>query len=251
MQRFQGRVALVTGAASGMGRATSIRLAREGARVVIGDIDEVGLKETAEQIRSDGGDATVQPYDASDEASSAALVALAAEAGGRLDILANIAGISAFYRLDEITADVFQRFLSVNLVSPLVLCREAMPHLVKTKGAIVNIASIAARTCAPYHTAYGASKAGVLAMTKSLALEFADAGVRVNAICPGGFDTPMNVDHRTPEGVELPKLQRLYPLDEMGQPEQVADLIAFLVSDEAAYISGEDIVIDGGARSAI
>jgi len=234
-----------------MGRQTAIRLAREGARVVIGDIDEIGAKQTAERIREDGGETTVQPYDASIEASCIELVASAVEKYGQLDIVANIAGISAFYRLDEISVEVFQRFLSVNLTSPLVICREAMPHLKQTRGCIVNIASVNGRVCAPYHTAYGASKAGVLAMTKSLAIEFAADGVRVNAICPGGFDTPMNEDHRMPEGIDEGLLARLYPLGEMGNPEQIAGLIAYLASDEASYISGEDIVIDGGLRSAL
>jgi meso-butanediol dehydrogenase/(S,S)-butanediol dehydrogenase/diacetyl reductase len=246
-----GKVALVTGGASGMGKQASLRLAREGAHVCIGDINAIGAKETAEQIGEEGGEATVQPYDASDEASCVALVSAAVEAYRQLDIVANIAGISAFYRLDEISVEIFQRFLSVNLTSPLVICREAMPHLKRTRGCIVNIASVNARVCAPYHTVYGASKAGVLAMTKSLALEFAADGVRVNAICPGGFDTPMNEDHRTAEDIDQGLLARLYPLDEMGDPEQIAGLIAYLASDEASYISGEDIVIDGGLRSAL
>ena len=251
MQRLAGRVALVTGGASGMGKQTALRLAREGACVLIGDIDAIGAKETAERIRVEGGDATVQPYDASEEAACVALVSAAVETYGQLDIVANIAGISAFYRLDEISVEVFERFLRINLTSPLVICREAMPHLKRTRGCIINIASVNGRVFAPYHTAYGASKAGVLALTKSLALEFAADGVRVNAICPGGFDTPMNENHRMPEGIDENLLARLYPLGEMGDPEQIAGLIAYLASDEASYISGEDIVIDGGLRSAV
>ena len=253
MGKLEGKVALVTGAASGVGRQTALRLAREGAGLLIGDIDESGLKETAQAIEAEGGRVVARVYDASLESSSAELVAAVVEDFGRLDVVANIAGISAFYRLDEISGDVLDRFLAINLKSPLVICREAMPHLKRTRGSIVNIASVAARVCAPYHTAYGASKAGVLAMTKSLAIEFAGDGVRVNAICPGGIDTPMNVDHRTPEGIDPALLSRLYPIGDgaMGGPEQVADLIAFLASDEAAYINGEDIVIDGGTRSAI
>ena len=172
MQRLVGKVALVTGGASGMGKQTAIRLASEGARVLIGDINEIGAKETAELIRKEGGDTTVVAYDASDEGSCVELVASAIEAYGQLDIVANIAGISAFYRLDELSAEIFQRFLAINLTSPMVICREAMPHLKKTRGCIINIASLNGRVCAPYHTAYGASKAGVLALTKSLALEF-------------------------------------------------------------------------------
>jgi meso-butanediol dehydrogenase/(S,S)-butanediol dehydrogenase/diacetyl reductase len=251
MQRLVGKVALVTGGASGMGKQTAIRLAKEGARVLIGDINEIGVKETAELIRGTGGEVSAVVYDASDEGSCIALVASAIEAYGQLDVVANIAGISAFYRLDEISVEVFQRFLSINLTSPLIICREAMPHLKKTRGCIINIASVNGRVCAPYHTAYGASKAGVLALTKSLALEFSADGIRVNAICPGGFDTPMNEDHRMPDDIEPKLLDRLYPLGEMGNPEQIAGLIAYLASDEASYISGEDIVIDGGLRSAL
>jgi meso-butanediol dehydrogenase/(S,S)-butanediol dehydrogenase/diacetyl reductase len=251
MQRLIGKVALVTGGASGMGKQTAIRLASEGARVLIGDINEIGAKDTAESIRGDGGDVTVVPYDASDEGSCIELVGAAVEVYGQLDVVANIAGVSAFYRLDELTVEIFQRFLAINLTSPMVICRESMPHLKKTRGCIINIASVNGRVCAPYHTAYGASKAGVLALTKSLALEFSGDGIRVNAICPGGFDTPMNENHRMPEDINPKLLDRLYPLGEMGNPEQIAGLIAYLASDEASYISGEDIVIDGGLRSAM
>lgn len=253
MQRFEGRVALVTGAASGMGRQAALRLAREGARVLIGDIDEVGLKRTAASIEEEGGAVALRVYDAQIESSCVELVAASVKAFDRLDIVANIAGISAFYRLDEISSEVLDRFLAINLKSPLVICREAMPHLKRTSGCIVNIASVAARVCAPYHTVYGASKAGVLAMTKSLALEFAADGVRVNAICPGGIDTPMNEDHRMPEDIDAELLARLYPVGEgrMGSAEQIASLVAYLASDEASYLNGEDIVVDGGTRSAI
>ncbi len=252
MPRLDDKVALVTGGASGMGRATAIRLAAEGAAVVIGDLDQVGAKATAETIEGEGGRASVVGFDAADEDSCVALVQAAVDAHGRLDVVANVAGISAFYRLDETTAAIFRRFIDVNLTSIVVICRESAPHLKKTGGCMINFASIAARMGVAYHAAYDASKAGVLAVTKSIAQELGPEGVRCNAICPGGFDTPMNHDVRMPEGMDMRHIARLAsPLIPFGKPEQVAGVVAFLASDDASYINGEQIVVDGGLTAII
>ncbi|MFT5440994.1 MAG: meso-butanediol dehydrogenase/(S,S)-butanediol dehydrogenase/diacetyl reductase [Myxococcota bacterium] len=252
MQRLEGRAALVTGGASGMGKASAIRLAADGASIVIGDINTDGANETAEMIRAAGGKASVVGYDAMEEDACVNLVRSAAEELGRLDIVANVAGITAFYRLEEMTAALFNRFITINLTSTMVICREAMPHLKKTRGCMINFASINARVNVAYHAAYDASKAGVLAVTKSIAQEFVADGVRCNAICPGGVDTPMNENLRMPEGMDFELIRKLVnPHIPFGKAEEIASVVAFLASDDASYINGEQIVVDGGLTSMI
>ncbi len=252
MERFAGKVALVTGGASGMGKATAIRLAAEGATVVVGDIDVEGARRTVEAIEADAGRASVFGYDAVEESASVALVEACIERHDRLDVVANVAGISAFYHLHETTGEVFNRFLAINLTSPFVICRESIPHLKATRGCIVNFASINSRVNVAYHAGYDASKAGLLAVTKSIAQEFAADGIRCNAICPGGIDTPMNENIRMPEGMDLQLLAKISsPLFPFGSPEQVAGVVAFLASDDASYVNGEQIVVDGGLTAII
>lgn len=252
MSRFEGKTALLTGGASGMGKATAIRLASEGAHVVIGDINVAGAEATAKLIREDGGKASVVAYDAVEEDSCIALVRSAAEETGGLDIVANVAGISGFWRLDETTVELFNRVIAVNLTSTMVICREAAPHLKKTRGSIINFGSINSRMPVACHVAYDASKAGVLALTKSIAQEFLKDGVRCNAILPGFIDTPMNVDNRMPDDMDPRLLTKLSnPLVEVGRPEEVAAAVAFLASDDASYVNGEQIVLDGGLTSFI
>lgn len=251
MSRFEGKVAIVTGAASGMGKASAIRLASEGAKVILGDINEEGLQQTAADIDSAGGVAKAVPFNAMEEASCKALVSSAVETFGQLDVVVNAAGIAGFYRLDELTDEILNRFLTINLNSVVTICREAMPHLQQSKGAIVNFASLNAKVMTAYQTAYCASKAAVAAVTKCMAQEFEADGVRANVICPGGIETPMVTQMRFPEGMNRRLLANLQPLGRKGQPEEVAALVSFLASDEASYISGEDIFIDGGTRSAM
>lgn len=251
MNRFDGKVAIVTGAASGMGKAAAIRLAKEGAKVILGDVNEEGLQQTAGEIDQAGGVAKAVPFNAMEESSCQALVQSAVDTFGQLDVVVNAAGIGGFYRLDELTSEVFDRFMTINLSSVVTICREAMPHLQKTKGAIVNFASLNAKVMTAYQTAYCASKAAVAAVTKCMAQEFEEHGVRANVICPGGIETPMVSQMRFPEGMNRRLLANLQPLSRKGEPEEVAALVAFLASDEASYISGEDIFIDGGARSAM
>jgi len=248
--QFEGKVALVTGAASGMGKASAIALAREGASLLLGDVNEDGLERSATEIREQGGRCETQPYDAMDEASCVALVAAAQQHFGKLDILANIAGISNFYNIEELTREVFDRFITVNLSSVMTICREAIPLLKETRGCIINFASINAKLPIPYHTAYCASKAGVLAITKCMALELLDDGVRANVVCPGAFDTPMNDGIRIPEGANMRTVINRTSVKETGQPEQAADLVVFLASEASHFINGADLTIDGGAHSA-
>lgn len=251
MNRFEGKVAIVTGSASGMGKATALRLASEGAKVILGDINEEGNQATAAEIDAAGGVCKAVSFNAMEEASCKALVASAVDTFGQLDIVANAAGIAGFYHLEELTNEVFDRFMSINLTSIFVICRESIPHLKKTKGCIINFASLNSKVMTAYQTAYCASKAAVAAITKCMAQEFEADGIRANVICPGGIETPLVQSIRFPENINRRLLANLQPLGRRGQPEEVAALVAFLASDEASYISGEDIFIDGGARSAL
>lgn len=251
MKRFEGKVAIVTGSASGMGKATAIRLASEGAKVILGDINEEGNQATAAEIDAAGGVCKAVSFNAMEEASCKALVASAVDTFGQLDIVANAAGIAGFYHLEELTNEIFDRFMSINLTSIFVICRESIPHLKKTKGSIINFASLNSKVMTAYQTAYCASKAAVAAITKCMAQEFEADGIRANVICPGGIETPLVQSIRFPENINRRLLANLQPLGRRGQPEEVAALVAFLASDEASYISGEDIFIDGGARSAL
>ena len=241
--RCAGKKALVTGAASGIGRATAIRLAREGASVTIGDVNAAGLVETASLMATPP---VVVPFDATDFASCRALVDAAAQDG--LDVLCNISGILKWGPSMEFAIEDFERILKVNTTSVFALCQAALPHLIKSKGNIVNTASTAALQGIAYTVAYAASKHGVAAITKSLAIEFAHHGVRINAICPGHVNTPMGNAPPPPGDVDWSLVMRNAPKLENGScdPEDVAALFAYLASDEARKITGSLFTIDGG-----
>lgn len=242
--RFMGKTAIVTGAASGIGRAVAERLAREGARVVLGDLDRDGLSKVAAAL----GDAAVtQSLDVADPAGCALIVKAAIEATGRVDILCNVAGILRLSAVAGITPEIWNRIIEVNLGGTFFMCQAALPHLVQTKGCIVNMASTAGLVGVPFNAPYVASKHGVVGLTRALALEFAHAGVRVNAVCPTGVKTPMIM---TPpaDGVDFSLVAKTAPwLDggELCDPEDIADAVAFLASPEAKRISGIAFPVDG------
>jgi NAD(P)-dependent dehydrogenase (short-subunit alcohol dehydrogenase family) len=241
--RFSGKKVLVTGAASGIGRATAIRFAAEGANVAIGDINAAGLAETAAQM---AGMPQVLDFAAGDVDSCRALVAAAAQDG--LDVLCNVSGILKWGPSIEFPVEDFERILKVNTTSVFVLCQEALPHLIKSKGNIVNTASTAALQGIAYTIAYSASKHAVAAITKGLAIEFGAQGVRVNAICPGHVNTPMGNAPPPPGDVNWDLVMRNAPKLENGmcEPEDIAAMFAFLASDEARKITGSLFTVDGG-----
>ena len=229
--RLQNRVALITGAASGIGRATAVRMASEGAKLMLADIDEAGLAATKTTIEADGGTANTVHFDACEEASCCDIVAKTVALYGQLDIVGNIAGIVSFWHLHETTMELWERSLKINLTAPMMVCREAMPHLLKTKGNIINMASTAGKGGQAYNAIYCATKHGLIGITKSLALEFAKQGVRVNAICPGGVKTALNDKLRWAENMEENLVQKLMsPLDRVAEPEEIAALAAHLAA---------------------
>ena len=247
MERLTRRRALVTGAASGIGRATATRLAEEGASVMCADINAAGAEETAESIRAGGRSATSVPLDVADPASCEAAVRHAVDSLGGLDLLANVAGIFRPGHTLEQDIGVFDTTIDVNLRGTFYMCRFALPALLDGGGAIVNIASAAALQGVPYNAAYCASKAGIVGLTRSLASEYARRHVRVNCICPGGVMTPLIERGFPVDDVDGALMARLAPLmPRIGTPEDIAALVAYLGSDEAAYMTGSVITIDGG-----
>ena len=235
MGRFDGRVALVSGAASGIGLAVSDRLEDEGAAVVRSDIHHI-----AGGIVCDVRDAT----------SCAAAVASVLGDHGRLDILANVAGVGISRTIQDLDPTEWRDIIEVNLTGTFLLSQSALPALLETKGTIVNMGSVAGMRATPYNAAYCASKGGVIMLTKSMAIELAKAGVRVNAVCPASVDTPFLRRFELPEGADMSLLTRASsPMGRMIDPAEVAAAVAYLASDDAATISGTTLVIDGAATA--
>ena len=248
MKRFDGKVALITGAASGIGRATALRLASEGAAIYCVDLQEELLNETAALVREMGEKAEVSVCNITDETQVKSAVQGCIDAFGKIDHVTNMAGILRFDHSHELSLEDFQKVMAVNVTGTFLFCREAIPHLLESKGNIVNAASTSALKGVPWAAVYSASKGAVLAMTRSLAVEYADQGLRANTVCPGNIETPMT-SPTFPEGIDFDKFQRGMPLTGFSGPEVVAGVIAMLASDDGKHITGEDIRMDGGALS--
>lgn len=240
-RRFDGKVAIVTGGASGIGLATAQRFGREGARVVVADIDAARAQAAAAGVRTGGApDALGVACDVSDESQVLACVTQAVQHFGRVDVIVNNAGLMTFKPITELTGDDWRRILAVDLLGAFYFTKQAflqMPH----GGAVVNVASIHAIETEPSVAPYAAAKAAVLSLTRSAAIEGAARGIRVNAVLPGAVDTPMlwqnpNVKSGT-EQVDRSKV---------GEPDDIAAAIAFLASDDARFVQGASLVVDGG-----
>lgn len=250
MERFANKAVLVTGAASGIGRATAERLASEGARVLCADVDQTGLDETAAGIRerrgNQGGEALARVCDVSDPEACRNLVAAAVEEFGRLDVLCNVAGIHVTGHATDTAIEEWNRVIAVNLSGTFFTCQAAIPHLLETRGNIVNTSSAAGLVGIAYAAAYAASKGGVVTLTKSLAVEYAKRGLRVNCVCPGAVDTAIARNFRIPDQADPALLKRMQLVPNLGEPWEIAAAIAYLASDEARYVNGAAFAIDGG-----
>ncbi len=243
---MSGKAALVTGAASGLGRATAIALAQAGADVSIVDVNGSGLEETAASVRALGRVAHVQATDLSQHENCGAAVAAAVAAFGRLDALCNVAGVIKFTHTPDMSAADYALTMAVNLNAPFFLSQAAIPHLLDAKGAIVNVTSSAAFVGEAYVAAYCASKAGLTHMTKALAMEYSHKPIRINAVAPGGMMTNIATGINFPPDLDRSLIARFSGLRGVVEVEDVANVIAYLASPAAEGFHGACINMDRG-----
>jgi NAD(P)-dependent dehydrogenase (short-subunit alcohol dehydrogenase family) len=248
MRRFEGKVALVTGGGSGIGRATSLAFANEGAKVVIDDINVQGGEETLAMIKSAGGEAIFVKANVSKAAEAEAMVQKAIDTYGRLDCAYNNAGVGEpLKRVHKTSEDNWDRVMATNLKGVYLCMKYEIPHMLKQgKGAIVNTSSLAGLKGLSGQAAYVASKHGVVGLTKSAAIEYATLGIRINCICPGVINTPLIA----PNMKDRPHVEKGYvdmePIGRLGKPEEIASAVLWLCSDEASFAIGSIFSVDGG-----
>jgi NAD(P)-dependent dehydrogenase (short-subunit alcohol dehydrogenase family) len=241
-----GRAALVTGAASGLGRATALALTKAGADVCIVDVNPKGLEETAASIRELGGKVLVHAADLSVAENCAPAVEAALAEFGRLDALCNVAGLIMFTNTPEMKIADWNKTIAVNLSAPFHLSQAAIPHLLAREGAIVNVSSTAAYVGEAYAAAYCASKAGLLQMTKAMAMEYVKKPIRINAVAPGGMMTNIGNNLKMPEGVDYELIKRFSGMRGLVEVDDVANMIAHLASPAGRGFHGSCVTMDAG-----
>lgn len=243
------RVVLVTGAAYGIGRGIARYFAARGDTVLIADLNAERGKSVEDTIRSEGGSAAFVLANVREEASVQQVFERVEREWGRLDVLCNNAGVEIYRRADELTLQDWNAMVDTNLRGAFFCSKYGFPLLQRTKGCIVSISSVQAVAGERHSSIYAATKAGLLALTRGMALDFAQAGVRVNAICPGAIQSGMMESYLTqesdPEAV-VASMNKIIPLGFLGQPEHISGVAYFLASPEAAYITGATLVVDGG-----
>jgi len=248
-----GKVALVTGAAQGIGQACAVRLAEEGAKVAICDVNEKGAQRIARSVEAKGGKALAVRCDVSEPGEVDSALAATLKAFGRIDVLVNNAGVVDDAPFLELSLDELDRVLGINLRGAFLMAQAAARQMVKqgrgkngrSAGAIVNMSSINARFALPDHVAYSISKGGINQLTKAMAIALAPQGIRVNAVGPGSIDTPLLKNVVKDKAFRSKVLSRT-PLGRFGKPQEIAAIVAWLASEEASYVTGTTVYADGG-----
>jgi meso-butanediol dehydrogenase/(S,S)-butanediol dehydrogenase/diacetyl reductase len=248
--KLEDKVAVITGAGSGIGRATAILFAAEGARVVVADVVRAAGEETVEQIRQDGGMGVFAHADVTKESDVATMVQLAVETYGRLDVLYNNAGVTLPATVTATTEDIWNKTIDINLKGVMLGCKYAIPAMLKhSSGSIINTASMLGLVASPNQAPYCAAKGGVVMLTKQVAVDYAGHNIRANCICPSEVDTPMHrkfiAESSDPEATRQRLLERI-PLGRVASPEEIARVALFLASDDSSYITGVALPVDGG-----
>lgn len=244
---FSGKAVAITGAGSGIGRAAALRFASEGARIAVHDIAPEGAQETVRLVEAAGAEARAYQVDVSRSTDVEGAVRRTIKDFGRIDVVIASAGVASIRHAFDVTDGEWSRVIGVNLTGVWNACRHFGPSLVKSRGCIVNVASLGSLFAAYYRVPYMASKGGVMMLTKALALDLAEHGVRVNAVAPGPVDTPMVQRNQARwGGVTRAMASALTPMRRMARPEDIANAIKFLASEEASFITGQLLIVDGG-----
>ncbi len=249
--RVQGKVAIVTGGGLGIGRAVALALAREGARVVVADLNEEAGQGTVQAIEQGGGKARFARVDVSSVEDTERMVRTTLTAYGRLDVLVNCAAVYARGDVTATSLEAWNRLLAINLTGTFLCCKAAVPALKRGGGgSIVNFSSsVGWHAAAPNIVAYAASKFGVTGLTKAMACDHLRDGIRVNCICPGPTDTPLLRASRSPQ--DLQAFTAAQPIGRLGSPEEIAAAVLFLASDEASFVTGVALPVDGGQTAQV
>ena len=243
---FDGKVVIVTGAASGLGRATALAFAGAGAKLALADINEAGLQATAVTAAELGAEAITVVTNMADASSCAALAAATRAQLGGIDVVCNVAGAFRFEKAPDITPDSWDRIFAVNVRGPFFLIQAALPDLIERSGAVVNVASASAFLGHAYLAHYAASKAALVNLTKSLAMEHVNTSVRINALAPGGINTAMTTGTSLPEGIDFSLIGRYSPLRGSSEPEDLTDIILTLAGPRGKAFHGACISADRG-----
>ena len=245
MTRFKNKIAVVTGAASGIGKSTAVRLDSEGAIVIIVDINENQLKETEKLLSNKNSSAKI--LDIANINDIKSFFQTLKKDYKKLDCLINVAGILRFDNSHEVQIDDWKKIIDVNLTGTFFMCNQALPMLLESKGSIVNVSSSAALGSHAWTAAYSASKGGISAFSKTLAVEYGIKGINVNCVCPASVTTPMSTKVNLPKDIDDRLLTKIMPIDGVNRsPDDIASSIAFLASDDAIHINGINLRVDGG-----